>query len=189
MKTASSPVQAAAPSKRRRAQAGFSLVEVALAMLVISVGVLAAVSLFPTSMDSNKKSIDDTQIALYADYVLGTLQSYVASTNIVNLYGWKWDTFVNNPGAIAVSAAAVDMWKDPTNLMIKADGNLTKLAFFSLKSNVEEMNLEARLTIGPSPDYNSYSIRRATLEVWPYSAQNTNGYHQFQVELYRGDLP
>lgn len=159
-------------------------------MLVISVGVLAAVSLFPTSMDSNKKAIDDTQIALYADYVFNTLQGYASTTN------YPWSFFVNTPDQINVAAAAQDMWVNPTNLLLTADGSMTKLVFLAPDKSgeagaedVEEVNIEARLTIAQAPDYPSNNVRRAILEVWPFSSMNTNGYHMYQMDIFRGEMP
>lgn len=183
MNTAQNSVTVRRP---RRRSAGFSLVEVALAMLVISVGVLAAVSLFPTSMDSNKKAIDDTQIGLYADYVMSTLQGYVANTNSTSR---TWNTFVNSPAQIAVAAAADSMWEQPTNLLLRANNQVTQLRFTAVGTDIEEMNLVARLQIVGSRDNPSPNVRRAVLEIWPFSVANTNGYRVYETDLYRGDLP
>ena len=58
---------------RREAEAGFSLVEVTLALLVVAVGMTAAFSLFPEAIRSTRAAQDNTETALFADYVFSTL--------------------------------------------------------------------------------------------------------------------
>jgi hypothetical protein len=55
------------------AKAGFSLVEVALALLVVAVGITTAFSLFPEGMRLTRASVNNTEVALFADYVFSTL--------------------------------------------------------------------------------------------------------------------
>jgi len=54
---------------------GFSLIEVMLAVLVVSVGVLAILSLFPMALDQNSRAIASSQSALFADEVLNGLRA------------------------------------------------------------------------------------------------------------------
>jgi len=49
-------------------RAGFSLVEVCLAMLIVGSGVLILFGLFPAGLKENEYSMGDTQIALFVDY-------------------------------------------------------------------------------------------------------------------------
>ena len=58
---------------RREAEAGFSLVEVTLALLVVAVGMTAAFSLFPEAIKNTRAAQDNTETALFADYVFSTL--------------------------------------------------------------------------------------------------------------------
>jgi prepilin-type N-terminal cleavage/methylation domain-containing protein len=58
----------------RRGEAGFSLVEVTLALLVVAVGMTAAFSLFPEGIQSTRSAVDNTETALFADYVFATLE-------------------------------------------------------------------------------------------------------------------
>ena len=57
----------------RRGEAGFSLVEVTLALLVVAVGMTAAFSLFPEAIKNTRAAQDNTETALFADYVFSTL--------------------------------------------------------------------------------------------------------------------
>ena len=58
----------------RRGEAGFSLVEVTLALLVVAVGMTAAFSLFPEGIQSTRAAVSNTETALFADYVFSTLE-------------------------------------------------------------------------------------------------------------------
>lgn len=53
---------------------GFSLVEVTLALLVVAVGMTAAFSLFPEAIKNTRAAQDNTETALFADYVFSTLE-------------------------------------------------------------------------------------------------------------------
>ena len=59
----------------RMSRCGFSLVEVNLAIFVISVGMLTLFSLFPSGLRQVEDSQKATQEALFADYVLSSLRA------------------------------------------------------------------------------------------------------------------
>jgi len=54
-------------------QAGFSLVEVTLALLVVAIGLTATFALFPEGLRATRAAVDDTEIAMFAEYVFTTL--------------------------------------------------------------------------------------------------------------------
>ncbi len=54
---------------------GFSLVEVNLAIFVISIGLLTLFSLFPAGLKEGEAGHADTQTSLFCDYVLGTIRA------------------------------------------------------------------------------------------------------------------
>ena len=58
---------------RRKGESGFSLVEVTLALLVVAVGMTAAFSLYPEAMNRTRAAVNNTEAALFADYVFSTL--------------------------------------------------------------------------------------------------------------------
>ena len=62
----------------RRAAAGFTLIEIMLALLVVSVGIVAMVGLLGSSLDSSAKSHDDLSVVGFADMVFNHCH---ASTN------------------------------------------------------------------------------------------------------------
>ncbi len=55
---------------------GFSLVEVTLALMVVAVGILSVMSLFPAGLDQNVRSIADTRMAFFAEDVFNGLQAW-----------------------------------------------------------------------------------------------------------------
>lgn len=58
-----------------KSRAGFSLVEVTLALMVVAVGILSVMSLFPAGLDQNMRSIADTRAAFFAEEVFSGLQA------------------------------------------------------------------------------------------------------------------
>ena len=57
-----------------RSQAGFSLVEVTIALLVVAVGLTATLGLFPEGLSATRAAVNNTETALFADYVFTTLE-------------------------------------------------------------------------------------------------------------------
>lgn len=60
---------------RKRNNSGFTLIEIAIALLVVAIGVLAVFALFGSGLDSSSRAIADTQAAMFADGVLNALRS------------------------------------------------------------------------------------------------------------------
>ena len=60
---------------RRKREAGFSLVEVSLAMMIISLGMITLFGLFPASMKQGEEAYQDTQTAQFAEYVLNGIRA------------------------------------------------------------------------------------------------------------------
>ena len=56
-------------------RAGFSLIEVCLAVLVVGLGLLSVFSLFPTGVRFSEDSVADTRMALFAGNVLSKMRA------------------------------------------------------------------------------------------------------------------
>lgn len=54
-------------------KAGYSLVEVTLALLVVAIGLTATFALFPKGLQDTREAVNDTEVGLFADYVFSTL--------------------------------------------------------------------------------------------------------------------
>ena len=66
---------------QRTGKAGYSLVEVSLALLVIGVGLLAVFGLFPDALGSARKSVEASEISEFADNVFASIEGVIAEPN------------------------------------------------------------------------------------------------------------
>ena len=69
---------------------GFTLVEVALALLVMAIGVLAVFSLLSAGLDASARAVDDTHAAMFADSVFNSLKSLSLNWGEVEAKSNKW---------------------------------------------------------------------------------------------------
>ena len=65
--------------RANRAKAGYSLVEVTLALLVVAIGLVSTFALFPEGMKATRAAVNDTEVGLFADYVFSTLAATAAA--------------------------------------------------------------------------------------------------------------
>lgn len=70
------------PNRQKQAQAGYSLVEVTLALLVVAIGLTATFALFPEGLRATRAAVNDTEVGLFADYVFSTLAVTAAATGM-----------------------------------------------------------------------------------------------------------
>ena len=97
---------------RSRDAAGFSLIEVSLAILLIGVGVLTLFSLFPAGLKESQLSLEDTHVGLFADQVLSGIRAKaMEQTNWVN-----WATVPDFRDQV-VNAVVLSTPKGPVNLI------------------------------------------------------------------------
>jgi hypothetical protein len=75
--------------RRRATRAGYSLVEVTLALLVVAIGLTATFALFPEGLKATREAVNDTEAALFADYVFTTLD--LTAGKYTGNYGTGWD--------------------------------------------------------------------------------------------------
>lgn len=76
-------------------RAGYSLVEVTLALLVVAIGLVATFALFPEGLRATRAAVDDTEIAMFAEYVFTTLDltagKYGGNYGVAPPRGWLID--------------------------------------------------------------------------------------------------
>lgn len=167
-------------------QAGFSLVEVALALLVASVGLMAVLALFPAGLDLSKKAQDDTQLSLFADEVLNGLRAISTSTNV------PWSAIVDQPSLrIPISGEKEStasqqnfLWDAGSTRFVEAGGGLKPYSLKTLQNPlIEEIVLRYELRIvdqGPE-------IKQATLRVLPGQVGAITNAYVFMTEFHRWD--
>ena len=63
-------------------RAGYSLVEVTLALLVVAIGLTATFALFPEGLKATRAAVNDTEVGLFADYVFSTLAATAAAKGL-----------------------------------------------------------------------------------------------------------
>lgn len=73
-----------------RGDAGFTLVEVAMALLIAGLGVLSVFSVFPQGMEASRRSVQATEITAFADLVMNTLEMDAGSPS------YNWASFAND---------------------------------------------------------------------------------------------
>jgi len=108
-------------TSRRPARAGtsgFSLIEISLALLVISIGMIAIVGLFPTSLGMGKRAIDETYASFLADSAFASFKGAAPE------YANDW---LNLTNALPIAPNSVDynqdvFWDVSGDLRIRADG-------------------------------------------------------------------
>ena len=105
---------AACGSDRRRC--GFTLLEVAIAIAVVVIGILALFALISAGLDASSRAVADTQAAMFADSVFNGIKasSLKASEKGKNAAGdivWRIFWYDFQDGATNITVAADTQWK------------------------------------------------------------------------------
>jgi prepilin-type N-terminal cleavage/methylation domain-containing protein len=166
-------------------QDGFTLMEVALAVVVVGVGVLGMVALLSGGLDASSKASSTTQAAFLADATMNALRA--RSTEMAQSN--RWDEFWNNFALTANEKLTIPVppaWQGYGGAQeIKIYGNGTKqaLAFLSNANNfrgssiwnIPHGKLRYQLSVSnapPSPS--SRGLRYVTLRIWPGAGRTDN---------------
>jgi hypothetical protein len=171
--------------KHAKKNTGFSLVEVALAMLVASVGILAVMGLFASSLDTNALATADTQGALFGDYVLNSVRTIASNTNM------SWSAIA--PGLqIPVPFAA--QWSNPQKIKavsgpVSIQQQNQPIYFVSQGSGISSFGFVCSLQVWPLGS----NMKAVQFLVCPVRGTNgipdLNSLSSFYTEIYRGDSP
>lgn len=162
----------------KRNKDAFTLVEVALSLLVVGVGLLSVFSLFPAGLKMNKQAIDETQAALFAEEVLNGVRAQTA------ILDW-------NDLRIALPPVAPEMWENPTELVVGVTFNKPENYYETLRYIAKGPRSVA------GKEYRDYGIRYrleivdidarrkgVTLRVRPGEYGPENPSYVFYTELY-----
>jgi prepilin-type N-terminal cleavage/methylation domain-containing protein len=160
---------------------GFTLIEIALALLVTSIGLLALFGLFPVGLEANKAAADETRTAMFAEEVLNGVRAQAALQ--------PWNAIAAN---IRLPPPTPDVWSDPDNLRVVVTGggadNFETLVFEKLgtratasgqRESYRDFGVRYRLEI---QDIDAYR-KAVRLKVRPGEFGTTNTY-VFYTELY-----
>jgi prepilin-type N-terminal cleavage/methylation domain-containing protein len=157
---------------------GFTLVEVALALLVVSIGLLALFSLFPAGLRLNKQSTDETQAALFAEEVLNGIRAW--ST----VYDWG---LIRD--ALELEPPAYHIWYQADALIVEVTGNNWRTNRYvkvgprgvAEDSRYADFGVRYRLEIDDIPGRPAYAVR---LFVRPGEFGPVEPEYIFYTELY-----
>ncbi len=153
---------------------GIVMIEAALAVLVLAVGVLAAYALFRSGLEHVERARQDTLAALFADQAFQALEAAgLLAAESRSPGGWEgfWNAF--QAGETSVTLAAAFVWDPPPQLEIAAEEPRC-IVFTNAPLHTE---LPVRLTEcavryrcrvdlrGPEPDWTNRAA--LLLEVWP----------------------
>jgi type IV pilus modification protein PilV len=126
---------------KKQSQAGFSMVEVALALLIISIGLLTLVGLMSGGLEMNKRSTEDTQGALFAADVFECARIYAGG------YSNTTASFRSYMDNVSMEPVAKPFWESTTQAeKIKRTGWTT--FWYASQSNVVDVGLNYAFSIG-----------------------------------------
>lgn len=154
----------------RNASAGFSLVEISLALLIVAIGMLAILGMFPSGLDQNSRSISDTHAALFAEEVFSSLRVHAEP---------NWQeigvTIINLP------AAASNNWHPDYDLRIWLNSLMeTNIYRHPDNTNMIDHAFRYRITLTTNG-----LIKAATVRFWPGEYGTTNNPTMFYSEFYQ----
>lgn len=158
-----------------RIRSGFSLVEVTLALMVVAIGILSVMSLFPVGLDQNVRSIADTQMALFADDVFQGLRA------------WAEDDWEHLDQA-SIPPAAEEAWATNAKLFKLAETNIVTNSYFMPDENTgtplphgEKHHIRFKSTLTTN---DLGTIKAVTLHVWSGEFGTTNNPTIFYTEFF-----
>ncbi|MDE0839568.1 MAG: prepilin-type N-terminal cleavage/methylation domain-containing protein [Kiritimatiellae bacterium] len=98
------------PTQTQRC-AGFTLMEVALSIAVVAIGIMALFALMSSGLESSAEALADTQSAIFADNVFGGLRAI--STDLARSGVGNWEFFWNDfqTGQTNLLVAMPQIWE------------------------------------------------------------------------------
>ena len=154
--------------KRLNNKQGFTLVEIALAMMVATMGLLVVMGLFVDGLATQQVTVDDTQTALFAEDVL---QSYRA------LASEDW----NGVDSVPLPPVAWDLWDMSKTDPVRVSNLIQTNRYVVRGSEVEEFAVRYKLDV---EDIANSNRKRVRLEVWNGEVGSLDDSRVFYTELF-----
>lgn len=161
--------------RNRCLRKAFTLVEISLALLVLSVGVLTAYALFPEGLRAGKAATDETQAALFSDMVFRSYRSAACFVRWNDLNTYQ----VPVPGEGTVWNGTTRTKLIYPNAGVQSYRNQARVAGV----DVDELAIRYRLDIADIAP----RIKGLTLHVWPGlfgASPSTADAMSFYTEIY-----
>ncbi len=193
-------------SNRTGNAAGFTLVEVALAVLVVAMGVLAVFGLLAAGLDQSRKAIADTEAAIFAKDVFCGLRAISDNCSDAQTdTNHPWEDFWESAATTGVSirAASADLWVGPivgattNDMLIHIDGTMhtneyRNYSFRTMSAgDITNHMLRYQVDVSLLHDAGTMWTNKAMvfLRVWRGKWGSTNDFCQFYSEFDNpGDL-
>jgi hypothetical protein len=159
------------------------MVEAALAIVVLAIGVLAVFVLFSTGLDTKTRATSDTQAALFADGVFNTLRAESAAASEENRWESFWEAMAGGTTNLPVAVGGPDgVWVD-SNLVVRAGTLVTNIYMnYSLRlgqnTNIVSHSLRYQMDVSFEPADATWTNRaNVMLRVWEgvFGSTNENG--------------
>jgi len=161
---------------------GFSLVEVSLAILIIGIGMLSVLSMFTSGLDQNKRSIDDTKAAFFAEEVFNGLLAASEGDLVKDKISWS---------AIGVSItnliiAAESTWGNPPETLDVIMDNKIHTNIYRVSNDTNIVNQSFRYSL--NIERKDRCTKSATLCVYPGEYGSTNNPYVFFMSIFNYQL-
>ena len=105
--------------RRARRQAGVSLVEVMVSVLVVTLGMLGAAALQASAMRNNQGSYERTQTSILTQGILDAMRANLVAVNATSYNTGEWVCSAGAPASLA--ASDISHWVSTLKTQINAD--------------------------------------------------------------------
>ena len=157
--------------KQEKKREGFTLVEIALALLVVAIGIVSIMGLFPAGLQSNQQAIEETRVAMFAEDVLNGVKSFIEET--------PWADVPDELRTGGVQLVGSGVFNSlPEDVTVSTGSDATTIRFTSTLSP-EEYVLRYFLELRELQS--RYEI---TLQVWPNGHGPLSAGFVFETEVY-----
>lgn len=158
-------------TRRTAARRGFTLVEVALALLVVSIGIMSLFALFPRGLESGTNAINEMRAAAFAEDVFAAYRA-VSVTR-------PWSSL----DTAQIERPAWAQWRGQDGVKIRpgtAQPQVLRFKPMGLAADFTEFALRYRLSLGDDGP----TLKTLSLEVWPGEFGTTDNPFVFYTEIY-----
>jgi prepilin-type N-terminal cleavage/methylation domain-containing protein len=172
-------------------RAGFSLVEVSLAILVVAVGLLAVYGLFPSGLNASKRATDEVQAVVFAEEVINGVRALAEDPAI----SWSQVDQLKLPGysQSGLPTPGPNLWEYPDDLIVVAGVGLRTNKYMINKTGRMNTPMDiANYAVRYDLDVRDLAGRPAKairLEVWNGEYGPTNESVIFYSEIYNTGHP
>jgi uncharacterized protein (TIGR02598 family) len=161
-------------SKGVSVRSGFSLVEVALALLVAAVGLMSVMGMFPMGMEASRKAIDEGQAALFAQEIFNGFRAKIVMTN----------TAWSSVDSLKIGVPSPSMWSNGDTIEFQANHSGTNIYEYKYETDMKDYAVRYVMTVRDSLSVPGVKYMRLTLANGEYGGSLSNGL-VFYTEIFR----